>query len=123
MDNNKEIQELREKIKQLEKDQEQSQIDKYAYLVGKCFHRATTSWEKVTAINRVDPNEFQGDEINFDCISIYYDECEGKYSNDCIISSNSWGDIYDYDIERQEISPEKFSDIFENAVKFIRSKI
>jgi len=123
MDNNDKITELQNEIKRLSEEQEQSQIDKYNYLIGKCLHRATTSWEKITAIHRVDYDEYDGDEITFDCISIYYDERGSEYNCNCGISLDAYGSICAKYFEKQEITPEKFLSIFEATTNFIRTKI
>jgi len=122
MDNNDKITELQNEIKRLSEEQKQSQIDKYSYLIGKCLHRAVISWEKITAIHRVDYDEYGGDEITFDCISIYYDE-HGEYNRKCGISIDNYGNIYVKDIEEKEITSEKFCSIFEATTNFIRTKI
>jgi len=123
MNNNNKIQELRQQIKQLEEQQSQSQIERYSHLIGKCLHRAATSWELITAIDRVEYDEHDGDEITFDCISIYFDDRGDDYNNDCSLSLSSYGQFYIEDLERYEIPKEKFIEIYEKTVGFTRKQI
>jgi hypothetical protein len=126
MDYDKKIEELRSEIKRLEKEREVSQVEKYQYLVGTCLHRAYTSWEKITEINRVEYDEHSGDEINFDSISMYFDpthDREDTHNRDPHISFGSYSDIYANDIERYLISNEKFEEVFEECVKYMRTKV
>ena len=122
-DNDDKIKELKEKIKQMEEEKELSQIAKYNYLIGRYFHRAHTSWEKITAIDYVDYDEYDGDEIHFECINIYYDDRGDEYNRKCYISMDSYGSLYAKDIEQQETTEEKFRCAFEGITDFIKSKI
>jgi len=123
MTDQEKIQELKNQIKLIEEEGKQSQIDKYSYLVGTCISRATTSWEKITEICRVEYDEYDGDEIHFDCIGIYYDDRIGGSEQNTHATLNCWGSIYAKQIEKATITNEKFLEIFNKTVDLIKSKI
>jgi hypothetical protein len=126
MDNSIKIKELRDEIKRLENEQDSSQVEKYRYLVGFCFHRAFTSWEKITEIRRVEYDEYKGDEIHFDSISMYFDPIhnnDDRLNQGVHITFDYYGDIYAKDIERSTVTEDKFSEVFEECVKFMRTKL
>lgn len=112
------IEKLQSEIQRLREEESSKGIEVYQYLVGKYLHRAATSWEKITAIDRVDEDM----EITFDCVSIYYDDRDGK-NEDCSINNRSYGSIDSEDIQRYEITKEKFDKIFDKAIKRIKESI
>ena len=116
------IQELRAEIKRLEEENAESLKNKYQHLVGKCFYRAYTSYEKVTNIHSVTTDDV-GEEVTYDCICIYFDKRGDEYNNTASISLDGYASIEEEDIERYSISQESFNEAFNGCVDIIRKKI
>jgi hypothetical protein len=113
-----ELQELEAKIKRLKEEKNNELLGKYQYLVGKCLHRAYTSFEKITAINRVEVGneDYPCDEISFDCIDIYYDGRSDENNTQSHITFGSYRcDMRLEEIERHFIDEEKFIEAFNNC--------
>lgn len=116
------IQELKDEIERLEKENKESLKSKYQYLVGKCIHRAHTSYEKVTNICSVDISK-RGDDITYDCIRIYFDNRGDDYNSDASISLDVYGTIESEDIEIYLISQEKFNEAFSACIELFKNRI
>ena len=116
-----EIQELQARIKQLKEEKNNALLEKYQYLVGKCLHRAYTSFEKITAINSVDAgSEEYPDEISFDCIDIYYDGRRDENNTQSHITFGSYRcDMRIDEIESHFIDEETFVKAFNDCVACI----
>lgn len=115
------IQELRAEIKRLEEENAESLRSKYQHLVGKCFHRAYTSYEKVTNICSVSTDDV-GEEVTYDCICVHFDKRGDDYNSSASISLDSYGSIEEGDIERYIICNEEFNESFEACVELIKKK-
>lgn len=116
------IQELRAEIKRLEEENAESLKNKYQHLVGRCFSRAYTSYEKVTNIHSVNTDDV-GEEITYDCICIYFDKRGDEYNNSASISIDGYASVYEEDIEQYSISQESFNEAFNGCVDVIRKRI
>lgn len=116
------IQELRAEIKRLEEENAESLKVKYQHLVGKCFSRAYTSYEKVTNIHSVNTDDV-GEEVAYNCIYIYFDKRGDEYNNTASISLDGYSSIYEEDIERYGISQESFDEAFNGCVDVIRKRV
>ena len=101
------IQKLEAEIQKLKKQEADKKKAKYQYLVGKCIHMAHTSYEKITAIVRVNTDEI-GDEVVFDCIHVYFDNREDVSNSDSSIQLASYAGEYVERIEKNIISQEVF---------------
>lgn len=121
MDNKNKIQELRAEIHRLEKEDSKSLEAKYQYLIGKCLHRAHTSYEKITGIDYISKDQY-GEEVIFECIYVYFDNRGDEYNFNPSISVAKNGTIESRDIERCLISQEVFNNAFESCVELIRKK-
>lgn len=115
------IQELKAEIRRLEEEESESLKVKYQYLVGKCLHRAHTSYEKVTGISYVSKDSI-GEDVTFECISVYFDNRGDDYNVNPYISVLQEGTIKLCDIERSIISQETFNEAFESCVELIKKK-
>lgn len=118
---NEKIKKLEQQIADIRKANDEEVKAKYSYLVGKYLHRAHTSYEKITAIDRVSIEDF-GDEITFDCVYVYFDDRKNIVNQDASISLGSYGQIESTDIERYLISKEVFDTAFNKCFEFIKNK-
>jgi hypothetical protein len=119
MDKKEEIQQLRQRIKELESQIEESDKDKYLYLVGKYLRRGHNSYEKITSINRIDYND-SVIEIHFNSIEIFWDDRGDEYNSKCYISLNQYGSITDEIIDKYLIDENRFKYAFDSAVDCIK---
>lgn len=53
------IQKLEAEIQRIKEEEANKKKAKYQYLVGQCLHRAHTSYEKITAIDRVSTDRLE----------------------------------------------------------------
>lgn len=116
------IQELRAEIKRLEEENAESLKRKYQHLVGKCFSRAYTCYEKVTNIHSVSTDDV-GEEVTYDCIRIFFDKRGDDHNYGASITLDGYSSIEEGDIERYRISQEIFNEAFNGCVDVIRKKI
>ena len=107
------IQKLEAEIQKLKKQEADKKKAKYQYLVGKCIHLAHTSYEKITAIVRVNTDEI-GDEVVFDCIHVYFD------NRDSSIQLASYASEYVERIEKNIISQEAFDKAMDDCFAHIK---
>lgn len=115
------IEELKAEIERIEKEEEQKRLDKYQYLVGKCIHKAYTSFHKVTNVCSV--NEYKGEEeITYDCISVHFDDRGDDYNNNASISLNEYRQIKKEDIQQYLITEERFQKAFCSCYDLIKRK-
>lgn len=113
------IQKLEAEIQKLKKQEADKKKAKYQYLVGKCIHMAHTSYEKITAIVRVNTDEI-GDEVVFDCIHVYFDNREGVSNSDSSIQLASYAGEYVKRIEKNIISQEVFDKAMDDCFAHIK---
>ena len=113
------IQKLEAEIQKLKKQEADKKKAKYQYLVGKCIHMAHTSYEKITAIVRVNTDEI-GDEVVYDCIHIYFDNREDVSNSDSSIQLASYASEYVKRIEKNIISQEVFDKAMDECFAHIK---
>lgn len=112
-------QKLEAEIRKLNKQEADKKKAKYQYLVGKCIHMAHTSYEKITAIVRVNTNEI-GDEVVYDCIQVYFDNREDVSNSDSSIQLASYNGEYVERIEKNIISQEVFDKAMDDCIAHIK---
>lgn len=110
------IQKLEAKIQRIKEEEADKKKAKFQYLVGQCLHRAHTSYEKITAIDRVNTDRY-GDEITFDCIHVHFDNSGAS------IQLDGYGSDYVDDIDKHIISLDDFNRAFDACVDLITRKI
>lgn len=115
------IQELKAEIARIEKEESDKKKSEYQYLIGKCVHRAHTSYEKITSIDRVHTDEY-GDEVVYDCIYVYFDNRGDGYNSDASINLQGWGHGYAEDLKEQIISIDDFNSALDTCVDLIKRK-
>ena len=113
------IQKLEAEIQKLKKQESDKKKAKYQYLVGKFIHMAHTSYEKITAIVRVNSDEI-GDEVVYDCIHVYFDNREDVNNSDSSIQLASYASEYVERIEKNIISQEAFDKAMDDCFAHIK---
>lgn len=113
------IQKLEAEIQKLKKQEADKKKAKYQYLVGKCIHLAHTSYEKITAIVRVNTDEI-GDEVVFDCIHVYFDNREDVSNSDSSIQLASYAGEYVERIEKNIISQEVLTRLWMIVLRILK---
>lgn len=116
------IQRLEAEIQRLKKEEADKKKAEFQYLVGQCIHLAHTSYEKITAIDRVNTDKL-GDEIIFDCIHVHFDNRGDEYNNSARIQLDGYGSGYADDIDKRIISLDDFNRAFDACVDLITRKI
>lgn len=116
------IQKLEAKIQRIKEEEADKKKAKFQYLVGQCLHRAHTSYEKITAIDRVNTDRY-GDEITFDCIHVHFDNRGDEYNSGASIQLDGYGSDYVDDIDKHIISLDDFNRAFDACVDLITRKI
>lgn len=116
------IQKLEAEIQRIKEEEADKKKARYQYLVGQCLHRAHTSYEKVTAIDRVSTDRY-GDEITFDCIHVHFDNRGDEYNSGASIQLDGYGQDYAQDIGGHTISLDVFNKAFNDCVDLITRKI
>ena len=101
------IQKLEAEIQKLKKQEADKKKAKYQYLVGKCIHMAHTSYEKITAIVRVNTDEI-GDEV------------VDVSNSDSSIQLASYASEYVKRIEKNIISQEVFDKAMDECFAHIK---
>lgn len=115
------IKDLEAEIQRIKKEEAEKKKAKYQYLVGKCVHRAHTSYDKIISIDRIDTDEY-GDEVVFDCINVYFDNRGDEYNNEASINLQSWGQGYAEELDKQIISCDTFDKALNDCVDLIKRK-
>lgn len=116
------IQKLEAEIQRIKEEEADKKKAKYQYLVDQCLHRAHTSYEKITAIDRVSTGRY-GDVIAFDCIHVHFDNRGDEYNSGASIQLDGYGQDYAQDIDEHTISLDVFSKAFNDCVDLITRKI
>lgn len=116
-----EIQRLEAKIQRIKEEEADKKKAKFQYLVGQCLHRAHTSYEKITAIDRVNIDRY-GDEIIFDCIHVHFDNRGDEYNSSASAQLDGYGSDYADDIDKHIISLDDFNRAFDACIDLITRK-
>ncbi len=123
MTTDEQIKQLQTQISELNKIKEAELKEKYQYLVGKCFHRAHTSYEKITEVNFITENTGGNFDVHYYCIKVYFDNRGEDYNSNASIELSGYGEIESDDIEIYEISKDVFEQNFTACYELIKSKI
>ena len=116
------IKELQAEIDRLKQEEIDSLKNKYQHLVGMCFSESRTCYEKITSIERATTDDF-GTEVTFDCICIYFDNRSNGCNSEASIALDSYDTAYVKTIEKNIISDQKFNEIFDTCVGFMKKRI
>lgn len=116
------IRDLEAELQQLKNMEADKKKAKYQYLVGKCIHKAQTSYEKITAIARVDTDGELGDVVVYDCIHVYFDDRENVSNDDASIQLASYSREYVRWIEQYIISQDVFYKAMDNCFAHIKKR-
>lgn len=117
------IKELEEQLAKAREEEDNKALEKYQYLIGKCLHKAATSYQKITGINWVNlrvNNSGDVDEICYDCIDIYCN-IKGALPNARIDTDESY-EIYSNNIDDYIISEEVFNKALNECIEVIKNK-
>lgn len=117
------IKELEEELAKAREEENNKALEKYQYLIGKCLHKAATSYQKITGINWVNlrvNNLGDVDEICYDCIDIYCNT-KGGLPNARIDTDESY-EIYSNDIDDYVVSEEVFNKALNECIEVIKNK-
>jgi hypothetical protein len=121
---NNQIKMLEEKRDMLEERHNKAK-QQYGYLVGKYFQRGFKDWQKITKVNEVKFNGDGEDIIECECISLRFDpvNCENdRHNKDAGITLVERTKFHQHDCDPL-ITEERFREVFEEFVKYIRTKI